>query len=155
MTDQPQLFDEKQVRTADGHKFVQEAPEPEPTPEETRNAALAKLKADGKADTIRAQYARLLWRAQRYGVIIELPEGHRSGRDEVTVRSLTDKEAAYILRCQNTTICGRRGELMGKDDSLPEYAACPVVEPDTTRRSYIRDSGQAVTAYRLIPTLFD
>ena len=152
MTDQPQLFDERQKRTADGHVFVQEAPkEPDATPEETRNAALEKLKADGQAENIRARYARLLWRAHKYGIIIEIP---RSEREE-TVRTLTDKEAAYILQVQNTTICGRRNELMGKVDSLPAYQRCPVVEPAETRRSVVRDSGQAVTAYRIVPTLFD
>jgi hypothetical protein len=155
MTDQPTLFDERQVRRGDEHVFVQEAPaEPEPTPEETRNAALAKLKADGKADSLRARYARLLYKAAQGGIVFETGTEDHPGPDR-RPRALTDKEAAHLLGCQNTTVIGRRNELMGGSQAPDEYTRCPVVEPAGTRRSIVHDSGQDVTTYRLIPTLFD
>ena len=151
MPEQTNLFDERQQRKGDAHVFVQEAPaSPKPMPQQVRDEALRRLKEDGKADNLRARYARLLWRAWTHGVIIEIPYSDR----EVTVRSLTDKEAAYILGCQNTSICGRRGELTGKDDSLPEYKRCPVVQEHQTRQSYIHGTDVENTAYRIIPDLF-
>ena len=155
MTDQLSLFNERQVRTAGSHKFVQEGPaEPTQTPQERRNRALQKLRADGKAETIRARYARLLYKAMQRGVVFETGTNQNPGPDR-RPRGLTDKEAAYLLGVQHTTVIGRRHELMGRSGAPEAYKRCPVVQEGPGRRSYVRDSGQDVTEYRIIPMLFD
>lgn len=175
---EPTLFDERQVRRGDSHVFVQDAPQDAPAEPESsadmiahdhyapqdaapdrmrseplrkeslahraRREAFERLQKDGRRDNLRARYARLLYKAYAGGVQVK-------GK---TVRALTDKEAAHLLGCQFTTINGRRGELMGGDDSLPEYQACPAVEEHQARRSLVMDSGQNVTAFRIRPDLF-
>ena len=110
----------------------------------TRDKALRRLEQDGAADTMRAKYARILYRAARGEIVFDGRRPH----------ALTDKEAASLMECQYTTAGARRNELMGKSNAPPAYQAQPIVELYGERYSYVKDSGKKVSTFRLIPSLF-
>jgi hypothetical protein len=115
---------------------------------QTRTAqkdALRQLEADGRRSTIRARYARLLYVATHKGFTLN---------DERRY-DVTDAEAAHILGCKVSTICGRRNELSGGVGAPVEYQDCPVVTTSCRRRSRVADSGTDVTAFKIRKDLFD
>jgi len=170
MPDQPNLFDE-QARTRpdaeSGQKVVYEdkprGGHDEPVDDEPVDgkpvddepadaeavaaAALSALEEEGKRDTVRAEYARLLWKAAQGGISLQTDSG-----EYVAVEALTDKEAAKKLGREKTTINARRGELMG---DRPEYEACPVVVEAGSRESYVRGTGLENTTYTLNARLIE
>ena len=143
MPDQTSLFD---IEHHDGHVSVRAPEEPDSSlSEDSRNDAIQRLRGDGTADTARAQLARLYYRAHHEGVRL-------SGE---TVHALTDKEAARVLTLSLSSINGRRNELMGGSGAPSAYRQRPIVEEHERRESLVDSSGQAVTAYRWTPGLFD
>ena len=146
-TEQAELFDRAGPRDSWGrHPGTRRRWKPSGSlGRQAQRAALDRLRADGRADALRARYARLLYRAATSGVEIR----------GVTVYSLTDLESAHLLGCARTSINARRAELQGRDDALPEYARCPVVEEHERRASLIRPSGTDNTAYRFRTGLFE
>jgi hypothetical protein len=155
---QPSLFDTQAHRRPDartGQKVVYESPHGETQDatgdrSDSQSAAAAALEAledEEQRETVRAQYAQLLWRAGDLGVVLTSDEG-----EYVAVDALTDKEAAKMLGCEKTTINARRNELMG---GMPEYEACPIVVEAGSRKSYVRPTSLANTTYSINPTLLD
>jgi hypothetical protein len=150
---QPTLFDEQARRRTDatqGQKVVYEKKpndNEEPSAQTAQQKALAALEEEGERETMRAQYARLLWTAATTGVIVISDVG-----EYVAVDALTDKEAAKKLGCEKTTINARRNELMGE---RPEYEACPVVIEDGSRKSLVRGTSLENTTYTINPSLIE
>jgi len=107
-------------------------------------AVLSSLEDEGRRDTLRAKYARLLWKAAHRRVVIG------EGPNKQALQALTDKEAAHLLGCEKTTVNARRNELMG---GMPEYEACPVVVEAGARQSHIRPTEHENTVYQINPRL--
>ena len=152
------LFDDQATRRPDarqGQKVVYEGEpsdsddheEDETTDSEAVAAAvLSALEDEGERETMRAKYARLLWRAAQRRVTVEV-DGQKKA-----LESLTDKEAADLLGCEKTTVNARRNELMG---GMPEYEACPVVVESGSRKSYVRPTKHENTTYQINPRLVE
>lgn len=160
MPDEPTLFDDQAHRRPDAtqdqsQKVVYEDDGGQNAPgddesadaEAVAAAALSALEEDGERDTVRAEYARLLWVAAHGGVSLQADNG-----EYVAVEALTDKEAAAKLGREKTTINARRGELMG---DRPEYEACPVVVEAGSRESHVRGTGLENTTYTINERLLD
>jgi hypothetical protein len=162
---QPTLFDDQaqERRTGRGQKVVYEndpeegedepqAPEAEPKgeggdradSEAVAAAVLSALEDEGERDTMRARYARLLWKAAHRYVTVG------SGAQKQALEALTDKEAADLLGCEKTTVNARRNELMG---GMPQYEACPVVVEAGSRKSHVRPTKHENTIYAINPRL--
>jgi hypothetical protein len=154
MPDEPTLFDDQARRRPDAtdrQKVVYEDDADEDgdpvDAEAVAAAALSALEEEGERDTVRAEYARLLWSAAQGGISLQADNG-----EYVAVEALTDKEAAKKLGREKTTINARRGELMG---DRPEYEACPVVVEAGSRESYVRGTGLENTTYAINPRLIE
>lgn len=157
--DHPTLFDDQAKTRPDAQKGQKVVYEDEPskdqgtqekddrTSEAVAAAVLAALEDEGKRETLRARYARLLWKAAHRYVTVET----RSGKKKA-LEALTDKEAADLLRCEKTTINARRNELMG---GMPQYEACPVVVEAGSRKSHVRPTEHENTTYKINPLIVD
>jgi len=154
MPDQPTLFDDQAQMRADAEKGQKVVYEDDPDPEQETGrldseavaaAVLSSLEQEGERDTMRARYARLLWRAAHRRVTATAERGR-----EKALLALTDKEAADLLGCEKTTVNARRNELMG---GMPEYEPCPVVVEAGRRKSLVRPTEHENTTYQINPRL--
>ena len=159
MADQATFFGDQAKTRPDaeqGQKVVYEG-EPEQdrdsdsdadrTAEAVAAAVLAALEDEGKRETLRARYARLLWKTARRRVTVDTASGQTKA-----LEALTDKEAADLLGCEKTTINARRNELMG---GMPQYEACPVVVEAGSRKSHVRPTEHENTTYKINPLIVD
>lgn len=157
MPETPTLFDDQAQARPDARQGQKVVYEDEPTPDGDQAgeaedsddrpdsaavaaAVLSSLEEEGERDTMRARYARLLWKAAHRRVTVTI-----DGKEKA-LPALTDKEAAELLGCEKTTVNARRNELMG---GKKEYEACPVVVEAGSRRSYVNPTKHENTTYQI------
>lgn len=162
MSKHPTLFDERQVRTGDGHKFVQEGPagdlaelgqkvdQLEEELEQYERQQGKQPEADGtgaKLDALVATVHTLKGKCFTYLHLLRTMLGGKRLKPKAQaalgqeyIYDLTDMEAARWLGWERTSINGRRNQLSGGSMALPGTKAYPLVVKST--REYVDEEGR-------------
>lgn len=144
MSTQTKMFEHKHPGAAAKPRKGQPVPEQKQGAEETRDAAYRRLQQ-------RAGHMSQLHKS--YLALLKQFAGGYHTNDGVTLRGLTDAEAAAWMEVGRSTINGRRNELCGGYGSSEQIQKQPLVVKGRKRLCQI--NGTKVQAWKLAPSLFD